>query len=249
VHRGNIVGGQPRAVREVDFDIVTPKISNYGPDAEVVKVVDEILDEFPPFHGNRCSFLFNHADVADAIFDCCRIPKEARRDIAAVLGLPGRGSALAKARAQLIDQYRLPSSALNELAVFHMQGKHLIKCVGLLFTMYDLYLGEFDVVTGKLMSLVNDEAIRKRLDEAIQQLHLVVEQCKRLGVHRRIAFAPLITQVFKYVLIGRVADCSHILDSIIIIMYMDSCFMPLWIVKQVVLLQPAVGTYEVCILL
>ncbi|RKP11077.1 anticodon binding domain of tRNAs-domain-containing protein [Thamnocephalis sphaerospora] len=166
-------------MREVDFDIITSKLADYAPEAEVVKVVDEVLDEFPPFHGGGCFFLVNHADVADIIFDYCRIPNEARRDVAAVLGLPGRASPLAQARAQLTEQYRLSPSSLNELALFHIQG-------------------EFQTVAAKLSTMLSDETLRKKLSEAVAQVKLIIDQCRRAGVQRRVAFAPLITLNYHY---------------------------------------------------
>ncbi|KAI8053805.1 kinase-like domain-containing protein [Syncephalis plumigaleata] len=185
VYRNNIVGGQPRVMREVDFDIVTPRMSDYASDAEVLRVVDEVLDEFPPFQGGRCLFLVNHADVADVIFDYCRIPTEARRDVTAVLGLPGRSVSLAQARAQLTEQYRLPRSALDELALFHIQG-------------------EFTSVVKKLRDMLNEAALVRRFDEAADQIKRLIHRAKQMGVQRRLWFAPLLTLNYEYYLHGMI---------------------------------------------
>ncbi|KAI9596054.1 kinase-like domain-containing protein [Syncephalis fuscata] len=185
VYRNNIVGGQPRMIREVDFDIVTPRMADYAPDAEVIRVVDEVLDEFPPFQGGRCLFLLNHTDVTDIIFDYCRIPVEARRDIAAVLGLPGRSTSLIQARTQLTEQYRLPRSALDELALFHIQG-------------------ELGPITTKLRGMLNEPTLIQRFDDAVSQVKQLMQRAKQMGVQRRLLFAPLLALNYDYYIHGMI---------------------------------------------
>src|SRR4051812_8629133 len=76
--REKVPGVQPRAVHAIDFDIVHTNTSPMVPDAEVIKVVEEILDEFPPYKSGGFCFLINHVGITDAIFDSCHVPLESR---------------------------------------------------------------------------------------------------------------------------------------------------------------------------
>lgn len=60
VYRENpLAGGQPRAVLEVDFDIVSPE-RTVAAEAEVLAVIEELLDDVPGLSSENWVFHLNH---------------------------------------------------------------------------------------------------------------------------------------------------------------------------------------------
>ncbi|KKK25383.1 hypothetical protein ARAM_005483, partial [Aspergillus rambellii] len=74
VYREASHGGEPRTHQEVDFDIVSHNTLDLAlKEAEVIKVLDEILDQFPPLRSSPMCFLVNHSDLLRLVMDFCRI--------------------------------------------------------------------------------------------------------------------------------------------------------------------------------
>ncbi|KAG9717155.1 Serine/threonine-protein kinase, partial [Aureobasidium melanogenum] len=79
VFRDTLSGGPPRTIKEVDFDIVTKESDDLAlQEAEVLKVVDEIIDEVPALSSQPMCFHLSHSDLLDLILDFCRIDKSQR---------------------------------------------------------------------------------------------------------------------------------------------------------------------------
>ncbi|KAL2865631.1 putative protein kinase (Gcn2) [Aspergillus lucknowensis] len=74
VYRDTPLGAEPRIHKEVDFDIVSHNTLDLAlKEAEVIKVLDEIIEEFPPLRASPMCFLINHSDLLQLIMDFCRI--------------------------------------------------------------------------------------------------------------------------------------------------------------------------------
>ncbi|KAF9890979.1 hypothetical protein FE257_005236 [Aspergillus nanangensis] len=74
VYREMSHGGEPRTHKEVDFDIVSHNTLDLAlKEAEVIKVLDEIIEEFPPLRSAAMCFLINHSDLLQLIMEFCRI--------------------------------------------------------------------------------------------------------------------------------------------------------------------------------
>ncbi|KAL4890080.1 hypothetical protein BDV59DRAFT_195203 [Aspergillus ambiguus] len=74
VYREMPHGGEPRTHKEVDFDIVSHNALDLAlKEAEVIKVLDEIIEEFPPLRSASMCFLVNHSDLLQLIMEFCRI--------------------------------------------------------------------------------------------------------------------------------------------------------------------------------
>ncbi|RHZ48784.1 putative protein kinase (Gcn2) [Aspergillus thermomutatus] len=74
VYREMPHGSEPRTHKEVDFDIVSHNTLDLAlKEAEVIKVLDEIIEEFPPLRSSPMSFLVNHSDLLQLIMEFCRI--------------------------------------------------------------------------------------------------------------------------------------------------------------------------------
>jgi translation initiation factor 2-alpha kinase 4 len=86
VYRDSSTGGAPCSGGEADFDIVSFDTLDLAlKEAEVIKVVDEIIDEFPGFNSTQMCFHLNHADLLEVIMDFCRISVPQRPAVKAVL--------------------------------------------------------------------------------------------------------------------------------------------------------------------
>jgi len=176
VYRENMVGGQPMIVHEVDFDIVHNTQNLMVPDAEMIKVVDEILEEFPPFKSTHgVFFLLNHTVIVEAIFDSCRIPSEIRPGVYTILGQLGRNQYqhMSQVRNQLMTVYHLPRSVLDELELFDRRG-------------------DLETVAKSLEDLITAEPMKTKLKDALGELRLLLTYCKNLGVRHKIVFSPLL---------------------------------------------------------
>ncbi|KAG0039161.1 hypothetical protein BGZ82_009421 [Podila clonocystis] len=193
VYRENMVGGQPMIVHEVDFDIVHNNQNLMVPDAELIKVVDEILEEFPPFKAtNGVFFLVNHTMIVEAIFDSCRIPSEIRPGVYTILGQLGRNQYqhMSQVRNQLMTVYHLPRSVLDELELFDRRG-------------------DLETVAKVLEELITAEPMKTKLKDALSELRLLTMYCKNLGVRHKIIFNPLLMYNNQYYKGGMMFQAVH----------------------------------------
>ncbi|KAF1964275.1 kinase-like protein [Bimuria novae-zelandiae CBS 107.79] len=85
VYRDNY-GGAPRSNGEADFDIVSYDTLDLAlKESEVLKVVDEVVDEFPSLAAVQMCFHLNHTDLLTIIMDFCRISAPRRTAVKEVL--------------------------------------------------------------------------------------------------------------------------------------------------------------------
>lgn len=85
VYRDNY-GGPPRSNGEADFDILSYDTLDLAlKEAEVLKVVDEVIDEFPSLPSNQMCFHLNHSDLLNIVLDYCRISIPQRHAVKEIL--------------------------------------------------------------------------------------------------------------------------------------------------------------------
>ena len=85
VYRDNY-GGAPRSSGEADFDILSYDTLDLAlKEAEVIKVIDEVIDEFPSFNSTNMCFHLNHAGLLDLILEFCRISPILQPAVKAIL--------------------------------------------------------------------------------------------------------------------------------------------------------------------
>lgn len=86
VFRDKHDGAAPQTFSEVDFDVVTSDSLDLAlKEAEVIKVLDEIISSFPSLPSSQMCFHINHADLLSLIFDFCRIEPSIRQAAADTL--------------------------------------------------------------------------------------------------------------------------------------------------------------------
>ncbi|KAJ4339443.1 eukaryotic translation initiation factor 2-alpha kinase [Didymella glomerata] len=86
VYRDTYSGGAPMSSGEADFDILSYDTLDLAlKEAQVLKVVDEIIDEFPSLRSTQMCFHINHSNLLDIVMDFCRISVPQRPAVKAVL--------------------------------------------------------------------------------------------------------------------------------------------------------------------
>jgi len=86
VYRDSFTGGAPSSNGEADFDILSYDTLDLAlKEAEVLKVVDEVIDEFPSLSSSQMCFHLNHADLLNIVLDFCRISAPQRPAVKEVL--------------------------------------------------------------------------------------------------------------------------------------------------------------------
>ncbi|KAI9264773.1 kinase-like domain-containing protein [Sporodiniella umbellata] len=173
VYRENQSGGQPEAVFEADFDIVHKETAAFMvPDAEVLKVVEEVLEELPPYKNGNFYFMINHTNIADLILDSCRVPPDIRKGVLVALSSLGRVPSFAAVRNVLKLKFHVQKSVLDELSLFNIQG-------------------ELETVSRKVENLLtgNHKIVFR---ENVSALRTLIVVSKHIGIHHKIIFHPLL---------------------------------------------------------
>lgn len=117
--------GQPQEFGEVDFDIVTTDTLDLAlKEAEVLKVLDEIIQTFPSLSSAQMCFHIGHSDLLQLIFEHCGIEIACRRGAADVLSkLNIHGYTWQKIRLELRSpEIGLSATSVDELQRFDFRG-------------------------------------------------------------------------------------------------------------------------------
>jgi translation initiation factor 2-alpha kinase 4 len=126
VFRDRHDGGQPMMFGEVDFDIVTTDTLDLAlKEAEVIKVLDEIIASFPMTSSTPMCFQIGHSDLLQLIFDFCGVEIGSRRAVAEVLSkLNVRNFNWQKVRGELRSPLvGVSTTTIDELQRFDFRGK------------------------------------------------------------------------------------------------------------------------------
>ncbi|GAB7346517.1 hypothetical protein MBLNU457_5203t1 [Dothideomycetes sp. NU457] len=186
-------GGQPRTYGEVDFDIVScDSDDSVVHDAEVVKVVEEILDETPALASASMAFHLNHADILDIILEYCRIDPSQRVAVKETISkLNFHQWTWTKIRAELRSPLLgIPSTSLDELAQFDFRDTP-------------------EKAISKIESLFEDTTYTKRLQGPIRYLRGLIETLHLFGVHRKLYICPLTCHNEKFYGGGFLFQCVN----------------------------------------
>ncbi|KAK5993640.1 Serine/threonine-protein kinase ppk28-like protein [Cladobotryum mycophilum] len=167
--------GQPLMFSEVDFDIVTVDTLDLAlKEAEVLKVLDEIIYAFPSLSSTQMCFHIGHSDLLQRIFEHCGIEATCRRAAADVLSrLNIHNHTWQKLRMEL----RSPAVGLSATSVDELQR----------FDFRDSPNKAFS----KLKLAFEGSDMYQRVSPTIAHLKEVVEYAKRLGISSKIYINPL----------------------------------------------------------
>ncbi|KAL9074515.1 MAG: hypothetical protein Q9157_004374 [Trypethelium eluteriae] len=175
VYRDMLTGGPPRTNREVDFDIVTRDTLDLAlKEAEILKVMDEVVDGFAPLATSQMCFHVNHADLLQLIMEFCRIPALQHQVTKETLSrLNIQQCTWMKIRAELrAPTIGIPSTSLDDLARFDFR---------------DTPAKAF----ARIKSLFDGTDYLEKTVPIFAHISIVTDYMKRLGIHRKTYVAPL----------------------------------------------------------
>lgn len=121
--------GQPNMFGEVDFDIVTTDALDLAlKEAEVLKVIDEIINSFPSLSQSQMCFHVGHSDLLQLIFEHCGVETACRRAAADVLSkLNIHSHTWQKVKVELRSPaVGMSATSVDELQKFDFRGRHLV---------------------------------------------------------------------------------------------------------------------------
>lgn len=179
-HFGNVYsvdeknkGTQPKKRTEICFDIVSSSSTDSDLyEAETIKVMEEVIDLFPCFKPANVSIYINHTDVLDSILRHCNFREHQKSSALMLLGKFGIGPALPEIKHNLLSQYSLSSTALNDLELFGFRD-------------------DIDKAEHKLLKLMGESDLEKSLRDGIANIRSVISYMMDMGTTKKIYFAPL----------------------------------------------------------
>ncbi|KAK2595161.1 eukaryotic translation initiation factor 2-alpha kinase [Conoideocrella luteorostrata] len=175
VYRDKQDTGQPNMFGEVDFDIVTTDTLDLAlKEAEVLKVLDEIIHTFPSLSQSQMCFHVGHSDLLQLIFEHCGVENACRRLAADALSkLNIHNHTWQKVRMEL----RSPAVSVSATSVDELQK----------FDFRDTPNKAFS----RLKTLFEGGDMYQRASSTMAHLKEVAEYAKRYGVATKIYINPL----------------------------------------------------------
>ncbi|KAK4995059.1 eukaryotic translation initiation factor 2-alpha kinase [Elasticomyces elasticus] len=173
VYRDAVTGGPPRSNNEADFDIVSDEPDTVI-DAEVLKVVDEVIDAIPSLASSQVCYHVNHTNILEVIMDFCRIGPAQRQPVKEVLSkLNFHQVTWQKVRAELRSPLLgIQSTSLDDMGRFDFRETP-------------------DKAIGRLKELLGHSSHVKRTEAALNRLKDLVACLKAFGIGRKIYVCPL----------------------------------------------------------
>lgn len=191
VYRENPAGGQPRSHAEVDFDIISYDSLDLAlKEAEVLKVIDEIVDAFPSLRKDQMCYHVNHSDLLDLIMEFCRVDAAHRPAVAEILSKLNTGHWFwPRIRNDIIASGLgiLPTS-VDDLAKFDWRDEN-------------------EKAFRRLRALFNGSGVADRANIVFAHIEAVIGYLERFGVTGKIYVNPLGTWNDKFYRGGIVFQC------------------------------------------
>lgn len=202
--------GQPQMFGEVDFDIVSTDTLDLAlKEAEVLKVIDEIIMTFPSLTTTPMCFHIGHSDLLQLIYEHCGIEKACRRAASDVLSkLNIHNYTWQKIRMELRSpEVGISATSVDELQQFDFRGKTATHVLTLnLLTAIDTP----NKVFTKLKKLFEGSDMYQRASPTIAHLKEVVEYTKRFGVSTKIYVNPLNSLKESFYAGGLLFSCLYV---------------------------------------
>jgi eukaryotic translation initiation factor 2-alpha kinase 4 len=177
VFRNSSPGLEPIGDPEVVFDIVSYNAIDLAlKEAEVIKVLDEIILEFPTLRSKLISIYVNHSDLLDMILDYCRIKPTQYDKVKSILAdLNVDANTWARIRAELrSDSINVPATSLDDLARFN-------------------FCDNMDGASRKLEALFEGTVHAGRLAQILARIESVMTFLTRFNVKSKVYINPLST--------------------------------------------------------
>lgn len=191
VYRENVAGGQPRSHGEVDFDIVSYDSLDLAlKEAEVLKVIDEIIDAFPSLRTAQMCYHINHADLLDMIMDFCRINPVHRPVAKEILSKLNTGQwQWHRIRNELVaSKLGILPTSLDDLSRFDWRD-------------------DSEKAFQRIQALFEGSPLADKAKTVFTHINAVIHYMKRFGINRKIYVNPLGTWNDKFYRGGIVFQC------------------------------------------
>ncbi|KAJ6155612.1 hypothetical protein N7470_006178, partial [Penicillium chermesinum] len=175
VYRESTHGSEPRSHREVDFDIMSYNTLDLAlKEAEVIKVLDEIIEEFPPLRNGSMCFLVNHSDLLQLIMEFCRISSAQIPMVKDALSKLHVGNqTMQKTRSELRSPaIGVASTSLDDLAQFDFRGS-LVE------------------TQRKIQTIMEGTEFVDRIPPIFARLNILMNYLQSFGVKRKVYINPL----------------------------------------------------------
>lgn len=193
VYRVSHTGGPPRALGEVDYDVCqTDTLDLALKEAEVIKVLDEVIEEFPSLSTAQMCFHLNHSDLLDLIMDFCRINIPLRPAVKETLSrLNIHQWTWQKIRSELRSPtIGVTSTSLDDLAKFDWRDIP-------------------EVAFGKLRSLFEGTQYLDKTHAIFAHMRTVLGYMKTFNVHRKVFISALSSFNEKFYTGGIMFQCLY----------------------------------------
>ena len=175
VFRDAYTGGAPRSNGEADFDVISYDTLDLAlKEAEVLKVIDEVIDEFPSLGSVSMCFHLNHSDLLEMVLDFCRINVPQRPAVKEVLSkLNIQQNTWQKIRNELrAPEVGVSSTSLEDLSRFDWRDTP-------------------EKAFSKLRRIFEGSRYLDRTHAVFAHLSSVVTYMKHWGVKRKVYINPL----------------------------------------------------------
>ena len=209
VYRDLYTGEPPKGHGEVDFDIISGEPENLAlKEAEVIKVIDEVLDAFPSLESAQMCFHINHSDLLDLIMDFCRVTALQRPAVKDIISKLNVGQWTWQ---RIRNELRSPtlgisSTSLDDLARFDFRGTTVPSTVAYRCLRV---ADELEKVFHKLRTILADEEYLERCSSLFAHLSEVVIYTKKYTVRRKIYLSPLSSFNDKFYNGGVLFQCLY----------------------------------------
>ena len=190
VYRDNPTGGHPKSHGEADFDIVSYDSLDLAlREAEVIKVIDEVIDVFPSLATVKMCYHINHSQILNAILDFCGINEAKKPAVKEIISKLNIGQwTWARIRNDLRGpSVAIPSTSLDELVRFDFR---------------DTYAKAIP----KLRSFLPNS---EDLESTFSHIEAVITYLERFGVKRKICISPLSSFNDKFYRGNILFQCIH----------------------------------------
>ncbi|KAG9248230.1 anticodon binding domain of tRNAs-domain-containing protein [Calycina marina] len=193
IFRDKLSGGQPQALGEVDFDIVTSDSLDLAmKDAEVIKVLDEVITSFPALMSTPMCFHLNHADLLDLVLDWCRVQSNLRPVVTDTLSkLNHRQWTWQKIKGELRSPHiGLSATSIDDLERFDFRDTLTKTCQ-------------------RLEAIFESSGNYDKASPAIAHLKDVIRYTNHYGIKSKLYVAPLVSLQEKFCKGGMIFSCMY----------------------------------------
>ena len=122
-----VTGGQPKAIGEANFDIISP-FRSMASEAELLGIVDKVITEFRGFSTYNFQLHVSHHILLDLLLEA--VPMHARQDVRTILAELGTHFSVHAVRHRITEIVRLPKQVLDDIEACLVFSESMVDAVG-----------------------------------------------------------------------------------------------------------------------